>query len=126
MGIRLACMANATTATILGSIGPFLLFVVVAIPFAIGQVHRAVGHILRPPGTEADPEMGPTIMETLKMQGVEAFGDFAIQIRLKIMTRPGEQFVIRRKAMAMVRQTFQENGIEFAFPKVLVDGGGPA
>jgi small-conductance mechanosensitive channel len=41
------------------------------------------------------------------------------------MTRPGEQFVIRRKAMAMVRQTFQENGIEFAFPKVLVDGGGP-
>jgi hypothetical protein len=24
----------------------------------------------------------------------------------------------------MVRQTFQENGIEFAFPKVLVDGGG--
>ena len=72
----------------------------------------------------ADPEMGPKIMETLKMQGVEAFGDFAIQIRLKIMTRPGEQFVIRRKAMAMVRQAFQENGIEFAFPKVLVDGGG--
>lgn len=72
----------------------------------------------------ADPEMGPKIMETLKMQGVEAFGDFAIQIRLKIMTRPGEQFVIRRKAMAMVRQAFQANGIEFAFPKVLVDGGG--
>lgn len=74
----------------------------------------------------ADPEMGPQILETLKMQGVEAFGDFAIQIRLKIMTRPGEQFVIRRKAMAMVRQAFQENGIEFAFPKVLVDGGGAA
>jgi small-conductance mechanosensitive channel len=32
------------------------------------------------------------------MQGVEQFGDFAIQIRIKMMTKPGEQFVIRRKA----------------------------
>ena len=33
------------------------------------------------------------------MQGVEQFGDFAIQIRMKMMTKPGEQFVIRRKAL---------------------------
>ena len=29
------------------------------------------------------------------MQGVEQLGDFAIQIRMKMMTKPGEQFVIR-------------------------------
>jgi small-conductance mechanosensitive channel len=82
---------------------------------------KAVGKTLA-----ADPEMGRHILETLKMQGVEAFGDFAIQIRLKIMTRPGEQFVIRRKAMALVRQAFQENGIEFALPKVQVASDAPA
>ena len=32
------------------------------------------------------------------MQGVEAFGDYAIQLRLKMMTKPGEQFIIRRRA----------------------------
>jgi moderate conductance mechanosensitive channel len=30
------------------------------------------------------------------MQGVDALGDFAVQIRMKMMTLPGENFVIRR------------------------------
>ena len=49
----------------------------------------------------ADPELAPHILEPLKMQGVEQFGDFAIEIRMKMMTRPGEQFVIRRRAYAL-------------------------
>jgi small-conductance mechanosensitive channel len=57
------------------------------------------------------------------MQGVEQFGDFAIQIRLKIMTKPGEQFVIRRRAYALIKKAFDENGIKFAFPTVQVAGG---
>jgi small-conductance mechanosensitive channel len=73
---------------------------------------------------QADPEFAPHIIETLKMQGVEQFGDFAIQIRLKMMTRPGEQFVIRRRAYAMIKKAFNANGIEFAFPTVTVAGGG--
>ena len=36
----------------------------------------------------ADPELAANIIEFLKMQGVEQFGDFAIQIRLKMMTKP--------------------------------------
>ena len=58
------------------------------------------------------------------MQGVEQFGDFAIQIRMKMMTKPGEQFVIRRKAYAMIKKAFDANGIKFAFPTVQVAGGG--
>jgi small-conductance mechanosensitive channel len=73
---------------------------------------------------QADPEFAPHIIETLKMQGVEQFGDFAIQIRLKMMTKPGEQFVIRRRAYAMIKKAFAANGIEFAFPTVTVAGGG--
>jgi len=70
-----------------------------------------------------DPELGPNIMEPLKMQGVEQFGDFAIQIRMKMMTRPGEQFMVRRRAFAMIKQAFDANGINFAFPTVQVAGG---
>ena len=72
----------------------------------------------------ADPELAPNIIEPLKMQGVEQFGDFAIQLRLKMMTKPGEQFVIRRRAYAMIKKAFDANGIEFALPTVTVAGGG--
>jgi moderate conductance mechanosensitive channel len=74
----------------------------------------------------ADPELAPHVIEPLKMQGVEQFGDFAIQIRLKMMTKPGEQFVIRRRAYALIKKAFDANGIEFAFPTVTVAGGGEA
>jgi moderate conductance mechanosensitive channel len=57
------------------------------------------------------------------MQGVEQFGEYAIQIRMKMTTRPGEQFVIRRKAFACIKQAFDENGIQFATPTVQVSGG---
>ena len=73
---------------------------------------------------QAEPEFAPHILETLKMQGVEQFGDFAIQIRMKMMTKPGEQFVIRRRAYGMIKKAFAANGIEFAFPTVTVAGGG--
>jgi small-conductance mechanosensitive channel len=60
------------------------------------------------------------------MQGVDALGDFSVQIRAKMMTVPGEQFVIRRQAYAMIRQAFDENGIKFAFPTVQIAGEGEA
>jgi len=73
-----------------------------------------------------DPELAPHIIEPLKMQGVEQFGDFAIKVRMKMTTKPGEQFVIRRKAYAMIKKAFAESGIQFAFPTVQVAGGGEA
>lgn len=72
---------------------------------------------------QADPELGPHIMEPLKMQGVEAFGDFATQLRFKFKTKPGEQFVIRRLAFAKLKAVFEENGIKLAVPTVRMAGG---
>jgi small-conductance mechanosensitive channel len=71
-----------------------------------------------------DPEFAPHFLEPLKMQGVEQFGDFAIQIRMKMKTKPGEQFTIRRRAHAMIKKAFDANDINFAFPTVTVAGGG--
>jgi moderate conductance mechanosensitive channel len=73
-----------------------------------------------------DPEYAPLILEPLKMQGVDQLGDFAVQIRAKMMTLPGEQFVIRRQAHAMIKKAFDENGIKFAFPTVQIAGEGEA
>ena len=73
---------------------------------------------------QKDPEFAPLILEPLKMQGVDNLGDYAVQIRAKMMTLPGEQFVIRRKAYAMIKKAFDENGIKFAFPTVQVAGEG--
>jgi moderate conductance mechanosensitive channel len=70
----------------------------------------------------ADPEFAQNIIEPLKMQGVEQFGDYGIQIRLKMMTKPGEQFAIRRKANALIKKAFDETGIRFAVPSVQVAG----
>jgi small-conductance mechanosensitive channel len=57
------------------------------------------------------------------MQGVDSFGDSGIVIRLKLMTKPGAQFPIKRKALMMIKQAFDENGIKLAVPTVHVSGG---
>jgi small-conductance mechanosensitive channel len=74
----------------------------------------------------ADAEFAPHILQPLKMQGVSEFGDFAIQLQMKMMTRPGEQFVIRRRAYALIKKAFDANGIKFAFPTVQVANEGDA
>ena len=66
---------------------------------AVKRIVKEIGRVL-----QDDPEVSPHILETLKMQGVEQFGDFAIQVRLKMRTRPGEQFVIRRRAYALIKR----------------------
>jgi small-conductance mechanosensitive channel len=71
-----------------------------------------------------NPDFAPLIIEPLKMQGVDALGDFAVQLRAKMMTLPGEQFVIRRQAYAMIKKAFDANGIKFAYPTVQVAGEG--
>ncbi|EJZ21601.1 mechanosensitive ion channel family protein [Rhizobium sp. Pop5] len=70
-----------------------------------------------------DPELGHNIIEPLKMQGIEQMADYGVQIRLKFMAKPGEQFGVRRKALAMLKKTFAEKGIQFATPTVHVSGG---
>jgi moderate conductance mechanosensitive channel len=73
-----------------------------------------------------DPEFAPLILEPLKMQGVDALGDFAVQIRMKMTTLPGQNSMIRRRALAMIKKVFDANGIKFAFPTVQIAGDGNA
>ncbi|TDQ12233.1 small-conductance mechanosensitive channel [Phyllobacterium brassicacearum] len=69
-----------------------------------------------------DEEFGPQILETVKMKGVEDFGDYGIKLSFAMMTKPGHQSTIRRRAYAMIREAFTANGIGFASPTVQVAG----
>ena len=83
------------------------------------KIIKKVGQELK-----TDPELAAGIIEPLKMQGVQAFGDFAIQLRMKMMTQPGDvQFLARRRALALIKRAFDANGINFAYPTVQVAGG---
>jgi small-conductance mechanosensitive channel len=57
------------------------------------------------------------------MQGIEELGDFAVKIKLKLMTRPGQQGPVRMWALARIKTLFDENGIHFAYPTVTVAEG---
>jgi small-conductance mechanosensitive channel len=83
-----------------------------------------VKKLLKGVGAElkADPELGPEILETVKMKGVEEIGDFGIQLSFAFMAKPGHQSVVRRRAYTMIQQAFRDNGIEFAQPTVQVGG----
>jgi small-conductance mechanosensitive channel len=72
----------------------------------------------------ADPEFAADTIEPLKMQGVDNFGDSGIDLRMKLMTKPGTQFGIKRRAFMMIKKAFDENGIKLAVPTVHVEGGG--
>lgn len=69
-----------------------------------------------------DPEFAHSIIEPLKMQGVDQFGDTGMLMKMKLKTRPGEQFGIKRRALMLIKQAFDENGIKIAVPTVQVSG----
>jgi moderate conductance mechanosensitive channel len=71
----------------------------------------------------ADPEFASSTIQPLKMQGVDSFGDSGIVLNMKLTTKPGEQFGIKRKAFVMIKKAFDENGIKLAVPTVQVSGG---
>ena len=41
-------------------------------------------------------------------------------IRVKFMTKPGDQFLVKRKVYSRIREVFEENGIKFAHREVTV------
>ncbi len=66
------------------------------------------------------PQVGKLFIQPLKSQGVIHMEDSAMIIRVKFMTKPGEQWVVRKVVYAAVRELFQREGIKFAHKEVTV------
>lgn len=66
------------------------------------------------------PQVGHTFLQPLKSQGVYKMEDSAMIIRVKFMTRPGEQFVTRKVVYESIQDLFAREGIKFAHKEVTV------
>ncbi|UCG14001.1 MAG: mechanosensitive ion channel family protein [Deltaproteobacteria bacterium] len=67
-----------------------------------------------------DEELGPSLLDMIKSQGVREMDDSAMIMRVKSEAVPGEQFVLRREVYRRLQEAFQKNGIEFAHRNVTV------
>lgn len=88
---------------------------------------KLVKKLIKKVGAElkANEEYGDSILETLKSQGVRRMEEFNMVVGVKFMTRPGEQWLVRRDAYQGVRDVFEANGIRMAERnvKVEIEGG---
>ncbi|MEM8655929.1 MAG: mechanosensitive ion channel domain-containing protein [Pseudomonadota bacterium] len=75
-----------------------------------------------------DPVIGDNFIQPLKSQGVIEMQDSAMIIRVKFMTKPGDQWLVRKKVYEEIRALFEREGIKFAHREVtvrLADGQKP-
>ncbi|MBL4768578.1 MAG: mechanosensitive ion channel [Rhodobacteraceae bacterium] len=68
----------------------------------------------------SDPVIGDNFIEPLKSQGVIEMQDSAMIIRVKFMTKPGDQWLVRKKVYEDIRALFAKEGIHFAHREVTV------
>jgi len=63
-----------------------------------------------------DPEIEPLVLGDLEVSGVTQLADSSVNIRIRIMTRPGVQWMVGRGYNRIVKKTFDAAGIEIPFP----------
>jgi len=68
----------------------------------------------------SDPVIGDNFIQPLKSQGVIEMQDSAMIIRVKFMTKPGDQWLVRKKVYEEIRALFEREGIQFAHKEVTV------
>ncbi|MCP5085568.1 MAG: mechanosensitive ion channel family protein [Rhodobacteraceae bacterium] len=67
-----------------------------------------------------DEVVGAQFIQPLKSQGVVEMQDSAMIIRVKFMTKPGDQWVLRKRVYQEIRDLFAREGIKFAHREVTV------
>jgi small conductance mechanosensitive channel len=76
-------------------------------------------------------EFNADILGDFEMQGVAEFADSAVVVRARIMTLPGKQWGLGRAFNEILKEVFDERGIEIPFPHVTLymgqnkDGSAP-
>ncbi len=68
----------------------------------------------------SDPVIGENFIQPLKSQGVIEMQDSAMIIRVKFMTKPGDQWLVRKRVYQEIRELFAREGIKFAHREVTV------
>ena len=67
-------------------------------------------------GMRADPAFQSKILGELEVFGLERFDDSAVVVRIRMKTRPLQQWAIRREYNRRIKAAFDAAGIEIPFP----------
>lgn len=83
---------------------------------------EAVRKLIKKLGQELldDPVIGESFIQPLKSQGVIDMQDSAMIVRVKFMTKPGDQWLVRKRVYEEIRALFAREGIRFAHREVTV------
>ncbi len=65
---------------------------------------------------QQDETSGPDIIGDLELFGLNNLGDSAVEVRVRLKTRPMRQFAVRRAFLERMKRVFDERGIEIPFP----------
>ncbi|MEW5724787.1 MAG: mechanosensitive ion channel family protein, partial [Thermodesulfobacteriota bacterium] len=65
---------------------------------------------------QADPKFGPDILAPLEIFGLERFDESAVVIRVRLTTRPMQQWTVGREFNRRIKKAFDQHGIEIPFP----------
>ena len=66
------------------------------------------------------PDFAPMILAPLEILGVDNFGDSQVTIKVRIKTRPLNQWTVGRELRRRIKNVFDQKGIEIPFPHVSV------
>lgn len=69
---------------------------------------------------KADPNYGPSMLDTIEIFGVDDFADSAVVIKARLKTLPIKQWGVGREFRRRLKKAFDENGIEIPFPHLSV------
>jgi small conductance mechanosensitive channel len=73
-----------------------------------------------------DPQYEHAVLAPLEILGVEAFGESAVTIKIRLKTLPQKQWEIGRELRRRLKKAFDAQGIEMPFPQrtLHIAGGG--
>ena len=97
-------------------------YYVIDLPISYQEDPDRIAAILRRIGAEMqkDPTFGPFILEPIEVPGVDAFGVWSFQLKVRIKTVPLKQWEVGRELRKRIKRTFDELGIEMTFPERVV------
>jgi len=97
-------------------------YYVITLPIPYHEDVDRVSDILRDVGAELqrDPHYGAFILEPIEIMGVDAFTEWAVQLKLRIKTVPQRQYEVGRELRKRIRRAFDQHKVAVPFPERLV------
>ena len=97
-------------------------FYVISLSISYHEDVDRITTILRDVGSDLqkDSHYGVFILEPIEIMGVDAFSDWAVQLKLRIKTVPQRQHEVGRELRKRIRRAFDQNNVAVPFPERLV------